>query len=83
MIRQGIYLVPTLNIQGGSDVPGVNFRRFLAAGGRVAMGDDAGFMLPVGFTYHDLLYDARRRENADKKREATSPARLKPHALQD
>jgi len=54
MVRTGVSWVPTL--EALSDAGGANLRRFLAAGGQVALGTDAGYLdgLEIGMSLDEI-----------------------------
>ena len=56
MVEAGVWMVPTLTAQrkGGETMP--NLRRFLAAGGKVAVGNDGGYLsgLEIGMPITEL-----------------------------
>lgn len=56
MLRLGMALVPTLTAQGMNGYSVENLRRFLDAGGKVAMGNDGGYVagLEVGMPITEL-----------------------------
>jgi len=56
MLRSGMALVPTLTAQGMNGFSMENLRRFLAAGGKVAMGNDGGYVsgLEIGMPITEL-----------------------------
>lgn len=57
MVQAGTVLVPTLAALGSNAGAVDNLRRFLGAGGRVAMGNDGGYMegLEIGMPVSELL----------------------------
>jgi imidazolonepropionase-like amidohydrolase len=56
MLRSGMVLVPTLLAQGLNGYSEENLRRFMAAGGKVAMGNDGGYVsgLEIGMPIAEL-----------------------------
>ena len=56
MLRSGMALVPTLRAQGMNGYSVENLRRFVAAGGKVAMGNDGGYVagLEIGMPITEL-----------------------------
>ncbi len=57
MVRKGVILIPTLTAMGNSSQVTDNFRRYLAAGGLAAVGNDSGYItgLELGMPISELL----------------------------
>ena len=56
MVQRGVFMVPTLTAQRKTGETMPNLRRFLAAGGKVALGNDGGYLagLEVGMPITEL-----------------------------
>lgn len=57
MVQNGVILIPTLTALGNHPQAVSNCRRFLAAGGKVALGNDSGYIagLEIGMPADELL----------------------------